>query len=315
MEPLISVVIPVYRVEKYLEQCVKSVQNQTYKNLEIILVDDGSDDSCPQICDKFAAKDNRIRVIHKENGGLADARNIGTKKATGQYIIYVDSDDWIHEKLLSISYEVLKESGVQAVVYRCRRVPDLPYKKINKSHYSYRIYSGKDMAEKSLYQKIETGACVALLPLEICKAIPFPKNRLYEDLFTTYKYYLDCSQIAYLPVKFYYYRNNPNSIMNQKFTIKMFDEIDAANDIVEYVQKHIPDLLPAAYSRKFSAYAQVLRWMPKDIEDESLIKMREEIWTFLKQYRLKMIFDSKARRKNHVGAICTFLGCKIFQRL
>lgn len=95
IEPLISVIVPVYKVEQYLIECVTSILNQTYQNLEILLIDDGSPDNCPQMCDKFATMDSRIRVIHKTNGGLADARNTGLENATGEYVAFVDSDDWI----------------------------------------------------------------------------------------------------------------------------------------------------------------------------------------------------------------------------
>ena len=106
--PKISVIVPVYKVEKYLDKCVESIVNQTYKNLEIILVDDGSPDNCPAMCDEWAEKDERIRVIHKENGGLADARNAGMDIATGDYIGFVDSDDWIEPNM----YEVLLKNAL-----------------------------------------------------------------------------------------------------------------------------------------------------------------------------------------------------------
>ena len=93
--PLISVIVPIYNVEKYLDRCVDSIINQTYKNLEIILVDDGSPDNCPQMCDDYAKKDSRIKVVHKENGGLSDARNVGMEVATGEYVSFIDSDDYI----------------------------------------------------------------------------------------------------------------------------------------------------------------------------------------------------------------------------
>ena len=109
MGELISVIVPIYRVEKYVEQCIQSICNQTYRNLEIILVDDGSDDECPQICDRYAQRDERIKVIHKENGGLDSARKVGILAATGKYIGYVDGDDWIepemYEKLLESIYK------------------------------------------------------------------------------------------------------------------------------------------------------------------------------------------------------------------
>ena len=113
-EPLISVIIPVYKVEKYLNKCVDSVLNQTYKNLEIILVDDGSPDKCPEICDEYAKKDDRIKIIHKQNGGLSDARNVGIEKSTGEYITFIDSDDYVDSnyieqlyKLFDILYRVI----------------------------------------------------------------------------------------------------------------------------------------------------------------------------------------------------------------
>ena len=105
MYPKISVVLPVYKVEKYLKRCIQSICVQTYRNLEIILVDDGSPDSCPEICDELAKCDSRIRVIHKENGGLSDARNVGTAYATGEYITFVDSDDDVTETYVEYLYE------------------------------------------------------------------------------------------------------------------------------------------------------------------------------------------------------------------
>ena len=106
----VSFVIPVYKVEQYLDRCVKSIVGQTYRNIEVILVDDGSPDSCPSLCDKYAVEDSRIKAVHKENGGLSDARNYGTKYATGDYLIYVDSDDfWMHnddlEKLVQVAID------------------------------------------------------------------------------------------------------------------------------------------------------------------------------------------------------------------
>ena len=114
MNPLISVIVPIYNTEKYLRECIESIQRQTYSNLEIILVDDESTDHCLAICDELALKDHRIKVIHKENGGAADARNVGTLQANGEYIIYIDSDDWIHIDMFQILYEALRKTGAQA---------------------------------------------------------------------------------------------------------------------------------------------------------------------------------------------------------
>ena len=109
MEELVSVIIPVYKVEKYLERCVESVQKQTFQNLEIILVDDGSPDLCGAMCDEMAKTDPRIKVIHKNNGGLSDARNVGIEMASGNYIVFVDSDDWLDLDMIALLYRVLKK--------------------------------------------------------------------------------------------------------------------------------------------------------------------------------------------------------------
>ena len=108
---LISIIVPVYRVEPYLDRCVQSIVDQTYQNLEIILVDDGSPDNCPAMCDAWAAKDSRVKVIHKENGGLSDARNAGLAAAAGEYIGFVDSDDWISPDMYRLLYENMAEHG------------------------------------------------------------------------------------------------------------------------------------------------------------------------------------------------------------
>ena len=115
--PLVSVIIPVYKVEKYLEKCVKSVLSQTYQNLEVILVDDGSPDECPRLCDEYELKDHRVRTIHKPNGGLSDARNIGMKSSTGEYLLFVDSDDWIENNLVEMAIHAMSEYRVDIVSF------------------------------------------------------------------------------------------------------------------------------------------------------------------------------------------------------
>ena len=120
MGELISVIIPIYNVEAYLDECIASVIAQTYSNLEIILVDDGSPDNCPQMCDEWAAKDSRIRVIHKENGGLSDARNAGIDIATGEYIAFVDSDDWIVPEMYEKMLAALKTENAATCAWNMR---------------------------------------------------------------------------------------------------------------------------------------------------------------------------------------------------
>lgn len=314
MNPLISVIVPIYNTEKYLRECIESIQRQTYSNLEIILVDDESIDHCPAICDELALKDHRIKVIHKENGGAADARNVGTLQANGEYIIYIDSDDWIHIDMFQMLYEALRKTGAQAASceyqtdkYRIQRI-----KRIEISCESCIAYQ---ITEKYLYQKMKNGPCAILLPAQVCKANLFPQGRLYEDLFTTYRFFWSCPKTVCVDPPLYFYRDNPDSAMHRAYTPRMFDEIDAVEEIVDFAKREAPTLLPAAYSRKFSAYAQVFRWIPAEQKDEELSKKQDELWKFLVEYRWKMFFDNKARWKNRIGALCTLLGRYIFQRI
>lgn len=316
MNPLISVVVPVYNVEQYLEQCVESIRNQTYINLEIILVDDGSPDKCPEICDQFADKDTRIKVIHKENGGLSDARNVGVEFAHGEYVVFIDSDDWIHKDMIMEMLHVLhSDNAIDIVVCASQRVDKTPKPINEKKIQKFRICDKEDIVEKWLYQKIKTSACAILLPYNLCKKINFPKGRLYEDLFTTYKFYWNSKKIGYILSPLYYYRRNASGIMKQKFSLKKFDEIDAVNEIIDFFKKESPFFLSAAYSRKFSACAQVLRCMPQSLTDRNLIIKQNELWEFLLENRRNMIFNTKARMKNRIGACCTFLGIKFFRNI
>lgn len=314
MNPLISVIVPIYNTEKYLRECIESIQRQTYSNLEIILVDDESTDHCLAICDELALKDHRIKVIHKENGGAADARNVGTLQANGEYIIYIDSDDWIHIDMFQILYEALRKTGAQAA--SCEYQTDkYRIQRIKRTEISCESCIAYQITEKYLYQKMKNGPCAILLPAQVCKANLFPQGRLYEDLFTTYRFFWSCPKTVCVDPPLYFYRDNPDSAMHRAYTPRMFDEIDAVEEIVDFAKREAPTLLPAAYSRKFSAYAQVFRWIPAEQKDEELSKKQDELWKFLVEYRWKMFFDNKARWKNRIGALCTLLGRYIFQRI
>lgn len=313
LAPLISVVVPIYNVEPYLMRCVKSVQGQTYQNLEIILVDDGSPDRCGEICDELAKADERIIVIHKQNGGLSDARNAGAQAATGKWITFVDSDDWISPHMVRRLWETCSRHGSQITVCDCVRTKK---EKREKSFVPSRRpmrWSGVEATRIMLYQKyFDTSACAKLYPAALVKKYPYPVGRQYEDLFTTYKLLLAVERVAYIHEPLYLYWYNPNSIMNQSFSTKMFDEIDAIQEIEAFIKKNAPELLPAVYARKFSAYSQVIRWIPRNCKDAKILKRRNELWKWLKEYRVEMILDKNARIKNRMAAVCTFWGQNLF---
>lgn len=312
MKPLISVVVPVYNVEEFLNECLQSIVNQTYKNIEVILLDDGSTDKSLDICKKFEELDKRIKVIHKKNSGAADSRNVGVQKASGEYITFVDSDDYIDQNMVALLYENMKRHTAEISICNYQRVKEnSPAHPITKG--MMKIYTGEQMVEKILYQKVENGACGVLIPSDLCKKISFPTECVYgEDLATVYKYCLNCQKVVYLFDKLYFYRQNPNSVVHRDFNVKMLEEVKVVNEIISFLGEKRPKLLKAAQSRKYSTYAKLMRKIPHDVTDERITLLKREMWTFLKEYRWKMIGDTKARLKNHIGAICTFLGPDIF---
>lgn len=313
---MISVIVPVYKVEKFLPFCVQSILAQTCSDWELILVDDGSPDRCGEICEQFARQDGRIRALHKENGGLADARNAGTAVAQGEYITYIDSDDWVAPQLLERLLEQAKITGADVVVCDMAKT-DSEEMTFENTNAGPKSFTGPQAMEAMLYQTgFDTSACGKLFRAELCQKNLFPKGRLYEDLFTIYKMLFAAQTVVYLPQVLYAYRKNPDSIMYRKFDRRNLDELDAADAIEAFMQENCPQFLPAARARKFSSYSQVLRWMKDAESDDAAIKDEQyRIWAFLKEYRVRMLMDRRARTKNRIAAIASFLGMKFYQQV
>ena len=216
-EEKISVIIPIYNVENYLERCLDTVINQTYKMLEIILVDDGSKDSSGKICDAYADKDERIVVIHKENGGLSDARNVGIKKASGKYIALIDSDDFIDKKMLEILIKNLKETkaDISICAYKLFYNDKVKIIQNSKENIKYTIYNKREALKQLLSAddtKITNHAWNKLYKKELFNKIYYPKGRNFEDIGTTYKLFDKSNLIVYTNYIGYYYYQRDNSI-------------------------------------------------------------------------------------------------------
>lgn len=196
---LVSVIVPVYKVEPYLDRCVASILAQTYPNLEVILVDDGSPDNCPALCDAWAQRDARIRVIHKKNGGISDARNVGLDAASGAYISFVDSDDYIAENFIETLYDLLHEyhTDISAVHWKLVYA-DAPEVPAPLSSRNVTLFQGAD-AIRELFTE-DTYACYAwnkLCKRKLFDTIRFPVGRVMEDLGIAHKILFDAGQIVY----------------------------------------------------------------------------------------------------------------------
>ena len=241
-KPLISIIIPVYKVEKYLEKCIKSVLDQTYKNIQIILVDDGSPDNCGNICDNYAKIDNRIEVIHKANGGLSEARNVGLKVARGEYIGFVDSDDYVSNEMFENLYNTLISNDVDVSI--CNFYTVINNKNIIKNaDNGVEIYNKLEILKEILLdKKIQSYAWNKLYKRELFKDIEYPVGKKYEDIGTTFYILEKCNKIAVSGSPEYYYITRGYSIVNNNTEGTVIDYISLISDRYDYIDKKYKEL-------------------------------------------------------------------------
>lgn len=232
----ISVIIPVYKVENYLERCVRSVCNQTYPELEILLIDDGSPDRSGEICDVLAGQDARIRVIHKSNGGLSDARNTGMDAATGAYLAFVDSDDWIDPFMLELLHSLCKTHRV--------KLSECSYRNIYANRIQEETHCSGKIIKATAVQAIEGNldwhyfkpiACNKLYGTDITRNIRFPVGKLHEDEFTTHKFYIEAKDVVYADVSAYNYDRSREDSITAQFKLKNLDVCQAYHEKVHLV--------------------------------------------------------------------------------
>lgn len=278
---LVSIVVPIYNVEQYLEKCVESICRQTYENLEIILVNDGSPDQCGQMCEEYAKKDNRIKVIHKKNGGLSDARNSGVKLATGKYLLFVDSDDYIAKDLVEKTVTVAEKNNCDMVLYDYYYVePD------NVEIRSTIVPANKviSLEQEHTLLLAATSACAKLFNREFyVKAnCPFPQGIYFEDLATTSIFFMRAKRVYYLKEPLYYYINRENSIMTGKnFEKSSHDKLVALEHILSAYKKE----------GKYEEYRQELEYLVfanEYFEPSKVLALAGEDGEYLENYRKYM---------------------------
>ena len=245
--PLVSIIVPVYQVEKYLEKCLGSIIGQTYGNLEIILVDDGSTDHGPAICDRFRSEDSRIQVIHQANGGLSHARNVGLAAATGDFIGFVDSDDWIEPQMIDALMSALQETGADIAV--CGRQVEEEGAQSSPDNADVppgQLYS----AEEALKMMIQEGALIRnavwdkLYRRSVISNITFPEGKIYEDLLWSPLVMGNAKAIVYVGCPLYHYLQRPESLSHHEDMAvqRGLDKIDMLRRRLAYIREHYPSL-------------------------------------------------------------------------
>lgn len=243
----ISVVVPVYNVEKYLERCIKSILGQTYSNLELILVDDGSTDHSPEICDAYQKADDRVRVLHKENTGAGDSRNQGIDLAQGEYITFIDSDDYISEKFLEILHETMQKEQCQIVQcgYLFGKEENYPFPLEEKKVQVF------DRREAFMTRDTKIIMCAKLFRRELFDEIRYPKVSVHDDEFITYRLIYQADKIALIDLPLYYYYDSSGSIMRARRDYYPENFVKAYEERIAFFIEHKePQLVLISYKER-----------------------------------------------------------------
>lgn len=300
---LISVIIPIYNVEKYLRRCLDSICNQMYQNLEIVLVDDGSTDSSGKIADEYARRDTRFHVMHKQNGGLSDARNVGLSYCHGTYIVFVDSDDYVTEDYVMVLYDLLKHNHADiSVVSLTHQEEELS--KISDST-AAKIYNTKEALQDLLYQRISTSANAKMYRAELFSDIRYPQGRLYEDVIATYQIFEKATKVVWCDIKKYWYYVRTDSIVRSVFNVKKMDYVYNCEEVLEEVKKKYPELSKAAESRLL--WAAIHIWV-NFTERKKYPEQYQYVYKTIKQYRKSVMSDKAVSTRNKLVVLLTYFG-------
>lgn len=318
VKELISIIVPVYKVEEYLDRCVQSIINQTYKNLEIMLVDDGSPDNCPNKCDNWARVDSRIKVIHKANGGISDARNAGMKAATGDYISFIDSDDWIHEQFYEILLDIMHNSN--ADIAGCKIKTAYEYGEDSKiSHYNVKEYNVHEAMKAVIEEKIPVPVWCKIYKREVIQNELFDVGKCHEDVFWTYRAYGNCRKAVAVDAEMYYYFQRKGSIMGEAFSEKRLDALEAMEKRCRYIEKKVPELSDLALIKYMELcmyqYQTVCRDKPLDIADEIKMKIIGRVKSEKHRFRELRQLSVKERMWMRLFSMLPDLTCRARNKL
>lgn len=310
MNPTISVVLPVYNVKAYLEKCVDSICHQTYKELEIILVDDGSTDGCYELCEYLKEKDDRIIVIHKENGGLSDARNAGTLQATGKYISYVDSDDYVKETYIEYLYGLIQKYNCK-VSLATHIVIDENGKQVEIGDGTDECLSAEACLERMLYHDvIDTSAWSKLYDIELARKFLYPKGKLFEDIGNTYRFFLESERVACGYEPQYYYMLRSNSIVTSSFNMRKLDMLEMTDQMADDVEKQFPNLMDALLRRRVYARFSTLNQMKNTSEHADV---RNSLIAYIKAHRSEVMHNPKAPKRDKIAIILLSISYQLYK--
>ena len=311
--PEISVIVPVYKVEKYIHKCIDSILAQTFTDFEVILVDDGSPDSCGEICDEYSKQDMRIQVIHKQNGGLSDARNVGMRYASGKYVIFIDSDDYIELDMFEYMHNNIQKSDADMATCGIYEV------------YSDRIEAQKEEADficsgEEAFRCILRGHTIRgeiwnkLIKKCCIKSLQFPKGRLYEDIYYTVDLMQNIKKVAVGTKPKYYYLHRQESITGRAYTPQLFDIIDGYTKNYQVVKRVFPSLEKEAQCLWIWSRFIVLDKMLLEPDYQSLDRFKDLV-LFIRRHTIRILKNPYFLRERKLSSLILLFSITAYRKL
>ena len=314
-QPLISVIIPIYNASLYLRRCLDSVCAQTYQNLEILLVNDGSKDNSGIIIDLYAKKDTRIIAIHQKNKGQATARNRAFSMSKGAFIVYIDSDDYVRKDYVELLMKLAIENDADIVQCKMKKFKNEAQIKDEEiiADTSIEVYTASSALEEFCYQRnFYAGPCCKIIRREILDDILFPEDMGYEDMAIIFRLLGKAKKIILLPQVMYYYRQHNKSTMHNRFSDKKIDRIRIAEQLKKYIETYYPENIQAMKSRYLLAQLQLIMELPFDRKYDELRKcVKDNIHITRKD----VIQDKKAKKSIRAMACASYGGIYLLMLL
>lgn len=308
MNSKISIIVPIYNTAKYLPTCLNSILNQTYQNLEIILVDDGSTDNSSKIIKEYAKKDQRIKVIHQKNAGLSSARNAGLETATGDYVTFVDSDDEIDLKMIKKMMGAISSSKADVAVCSFKEIYSNGKTIYFNHHYPQKIYNTEAALRAMLLEKgFMLSSTMKLFPKTFFKDIQFPVGKLHEDVDTTYKLILKASKVIFLPDAYYIYHHHNNSIIKSKFDRRKLDLLPFTDKMCDTIDQKYPNLKNVTNERRIRARFSILRQIPTHYPET------KNLLNYLKIHQDFITKNPEASKTDKIALKLALTNLKLFQ--
>ena len=312
--PEISIIVPAYNVEKYLDKCMKSILSQTFEDFEVLLIDDGSKDTTPKICDKYAALDSRVKAYHKKNGGLSDARNYGLDRMSGKYVTFIDSDDFIDVNYLKYMYYLVKKDNAQITIVQGQVLLETE-KPIEDKATEEKVLKTVDAVRMMLLRRDATHTSWGkLFNTKLWETIRFPKGQNYEDYATTYYVFAQADTVAYSNARLYFYIQRTGSIMHDVCSEKTLSVLDVSDTVTEFIEKQWPDCKEEAVDLQVHTYLKNLQQILNS-GNKAFLEYQNRIILFIKDNRHKLLTSNRVPLNDKVKIVSLMLGKGVFLKV